>query len=468
MIQPSVFAERRAQLLDRVGGPILLLGNGERSRNLPMTPFPFRQDSTFLYLTGCSEPDAALLLTEQEQTLFLPPPDPDDPLWHGPTPGIVERGAQLGFESVQPLPNLALRAPRLEGARTLAVPDTRKNRTLSKWLSLPADQALRFGRIHGDEALMDAVIAMRREKSAVELDEMRAAAAISCKAHVAVMRATRAGATERALTALFEGVLAANGAVPGYGVILTVRGEVLHNHHHGNTLEPGQLLLLDGGGEVASGYGVDITRTTPVDGTFTPRQKAAYEAVLEAQLASIDKCRPGVRYREVHDTTSLVLARFLADEGLITCSPESAVETGAHALFYPHGTGHLLGMDVHDLENFGDRSSYPADQDRPDQFGTRNLRLDLPLEPGWVVTVEPGFYVVPTILADRTLTERFAGVVDFERAAEWVGFGGIRIEDDIAITTDAPDNLTAAVPKTVEDVIEAAGTGPFAEDLLWA
>jgi Xaa-Pro aminopeptidase len=468
MLEPSVFAERRARLIAQVGGPILLLGNGERPRNLPMTPFPFRQDSTFLYLTGCTEPNAGLLLTESEQTLFLAPDDPDDPLWHGPQPGLVERGRALGFESVEPLPHLALKAPRLQGAKTLAVPDARKNRVLSRWLSLEGQQELHFGRVHGDDALVDAVIAMRRAKSDAELDEMRAAAAVSAKAHIAVMKAVRAGASERALAALFEGVLAANGATLGYGVILTVRGEVLHNFHHDNTLEPGQLLLLDGGGEVASGYGVDITRTTPVDGAFTARQKSAYEAVLEAQLASIDRCRPGVRYREVHDTTSLVLARFLADEGLVTCSPEAAVETGAHALFYPHGTGHLLGMDVHDLENFGDRPSYPAGQARPDQFGTRNLRLDLPLEPGWVVTVEPGFYVVPTILADRTLTERFAGLVDFDRAAEWAGFGGIRIEDDIAVTTDTPENLTAAVPKAIDDVVATAGTGPFAEDLLWA
>ncbi|MCA9568908.1 MAG: M24 family metallopeptidase, partial [Myxococcales bacterium] len=207
-------------------------------------------------------------------------------------------------------------------------------------------------------------------------------------------------------------------------------------------------------------------RPMPVSGRYTPRQRAAYDAVLAAQHASIAKCRAGVRYREVHDTSSLVLARFLADEGLITCSPEAAVETGAHALFFPHGVGHLLGMDVHDLENYGDLPAYPRGASRPDQFGTAFLRLDLPLEPGWVVTVEPGFYVVPAILHDPVLRERFAGQVDFGRAEGWLGFGGIRIEDDIAVTHGAPENLTAAVP-TDPDVIESlVGTGLSAEERL--
>lgn len=462
MLSPEIFAARRRRLLTEVGGPILLIGNGERARNLPMTTLPFRQDSTFLYFTGCAAPDAALLLTDSESTLFLPPPDADDPLWHGPEPSMAERGRALGFERVEPLPHLAIRARSLSNARTLAVADENKNRAVSAWLG----QTLRFGRDHGDEALMDAVIRMRRPKSPEEIDEMRKAAALTAKAHIAVMRACRAGASEQALTALFEGILAAGSGAPGYPTILTVRGEILHNFNHRNTLSAGQLLLVDGGGEVASGYGVDITRTTPVDGRYTPRQRGAYDAVLAAQIEAIAQCRAGVRYREVHDTACRVLTRFLIDEGLLTCSVDAALETGAHGLFYPHGTGHLLGMDVHDLENFGDRPSYPTNTPRPTQFGTAFLRLDLPLEPGWVVTVEPGFYIVPAILQDPKLTQRFAGLVDFDAAQKWHGFGGIRIEDDIAVTDGDPDNLTVAVPKSPEDVEAIAGRGPFAEDML--
>lgn len=454
-------ATRRQQLAERLHGPLLLLGTGELPRTLPMAPHPFRQDSTFLFFTGCTVPNAALVIDDGEETLFLPEPSADDPLWHGPLPSLQERAAALGFDNVRPARDLSA---ALQGRRprTLAIPDPLRNQ-LGERL---ADTQLVFGRHHGDAELLEVVIDLRRTKAPEELEEMRRSAAISARAHIAVMRATRPGTSERALNALFEGVLALHGATPGYATILTVRGEVLHNHHHDNVLEPGQLLLIDGGGEVASGYTSDITRTMPVSGRYTPRQRAAYDAVLEAQLASIDRCRTGVRYRDVHDATSIVLARFLADEGLITCSPESAVETGAHALFYPHGTGHLLGMDVHDLETYGDQPAYAPGASRPDQFGTENLRLDLPLEENWVVTVEPGFYVVPAILEDATLRARFAKQVDFDKVAAWAGFGGIRIEDDIAITAGAPENLTAAVPKHADEVEALVGTGLSAEERL--
>ena len=217
--------------------------------------------------------------------------------------------------------------------------------------------------------------------------------------------------------------------------------------------------VVNGGGETGSGYGVDITRTWPVGGTFSPRQRAAYAAVLEAEKAAIARCRVGTPYREIHDTASLVLARFLADEGLLRVAPETAVEIGAHAIFFPHGVGHLLGLDVHDLENFGDLAAYPHGVARSEQFGTCYLRLNLPLEAGWVVTIEPGFYVVPAILADPVLNERFRDAVDFGKAARWIGFGGIRIEDDIAVTAGEPENLTAAVVKEIDAVQDLTGSG---------
>ncbi|MCA9571853.1 MAG: aminopeptidase P N-terminal domain-containing protein, partial [Myxococcales bacterium] len=240
-------AARRAALLRQVGGPVLLLGNREIPRTLPMTPYPFRQDSTFLYFTGCDLPDAAVLLEEGRETLFLPRPSDDDPLWHGPAPTIEERAAALGFPSVRPSDTLDAAIEGLS-PRTLAVPDPRQNARLAALTGRPHT----FGKHHGDPDLVDAVIALRRTKGPEELEQMRVAAAASTRAHVAVMRAIRPGTSERALTALFEGVLALHGATPGYGTILTVRGEVLHNHHHGNTLEAGQLLLIDGGGEIGS------------------------------------------------------------------------------------------------------------------------------------------------------------------------------------------------------------------------
>ncbi|MFT7521189.1 MAG: Xaa-Pro aminopeptidase [Kiritimatiellia bacterium] len=458
MIAAETHRSRREHLRSLVQGPILLLGTDHRARNLPMNALPFRQDSTFLYYTGCTESGAFALLDDDGCTLFLPPKSPDDALWHGPTPSLEDIRDRLDVERIVSAKTLdrviAGRSPA-----TLAIGDENVNRRISDLLNVP----LRFGRQHGDERLVDAVISMRRAKSEEELVQMRLSADATEAAHRAVMTATRPGTSERILAALFEGVLAARGCVPGYGTILTVHGEVLHNFDHNNVLKDGELLLLDGGGEVPSGYGSDVTRTWPVNGRFSGRQRAAYEAVLEAEVQAIAQCRPNNRYRLVHDAACTVIAQFLIDEGLLTCSVQTALETGAHGVFFPHGTGHLLGMDVHDLENFGDRPSYPADRQRPAQFGTRYLRLDLPLEPGWVVTVEPGFYVVPAILNDSKLRESFSGLVDFHRAESWMGFGGIRIEDDVCVTDEEPENLTGVIPKQVAVLESLIGSGPPAE-----
>jgi Xaa-Pro aminopeptidase len=451
---------RRQALSSAVNAPVLLMANGERARNLPMNILPWRQDSSFLYFTGCDVPGAAALIEDGSLTLFLPPVGDQDELWHGPTPTPAEQADRLGAEACVSTVRLEDRVRAAEPL-VLAVADENVNRSVAAW----TDKSLRFGSLNGDDALIDAIIRMRQTKSAAELDAMRQAAAHSKVAHEAVIAATRPGTSERTLDALFTAVLAARGCTTGYGTILTQRGEVLHNHDHTGICEAGRLMLLDGGGEVSSGYGVDITRTWPVSGTFTARQRAAYDAVLAAQLASINACRTGTWYREVHDASSRVIAQFLVDERLLTTDAETAVERGAHALFFPHGVGHHLGLDVHDLENFGDRPSYPKGMARPDQFGTCNLRLNLPLQPDWVVTIEPGFYVVPAILRDATLRDRFKDIVDFNRAEQWLGFGGIRIEDDIRITDGAPEVLTH-VAKTVGELEALVGSGSSAEERL--
>ena len=456
----AVYANRRDRLRKRVSGPILLVGNGERSRNLPMNKVPYRQDSTLLYFTGCRHPGAAALLDDDGFTLFLPEPADDDALWHGHVTSLEEHAQTFAADQARPRRELA-RALSGRRVRTLAVADELTNRELSELTGTP----LRFGSDHGDEALMDAVIDMRRRKDAHEIEAIKTAARHTEVAFDAVIRGTRPGGHERALTALFEGVLAARGLATGYDTILSQSGEVLHNHAHEDVLESGRMVLLDGGGEVRSGYGVDITRTWPVDGTFTDRQRSAYQAVLAAQKAGIDTARKGVRNRAVHDASSRVLTEWLVDEGFIKCSVDDAFARHAHALFFPHGIGHHLGLDVHDLENFGDRASYPAGQGRPDFFGTRYLRMDLPLEVDWVITVEPGFYVVPAILEDQALVTRFEDIVDFDRARSWYGFGGIRIEDDLRITEGAAEVLTA-VPKSLDDIEAMVGTATSAEERL--
>jgi len=461
MITSAHHAARRRHLATAVGRPILLMGNGVRARNLPMTALPFRQDSSFLYFTGCATPGAAALIDGEHTTLFVPVPPPDDELWHGPAPDAAALRHTFGVDAIRDPSELqAVLGGR--DALAIAVPDEEQNRRLRALL----DRPFAFGQAAGDPDLIDAIIALRRVKQPEELACMRQAAAHTKAAFLAVMGATRPGVSERGLAALFHAVLASRGCATGYDPILTVRGEILHNHSHEGTCAAGDLLLLDGGGEVPQGYGVDVTRTWPVDGRPDARQTAVLAAVLQAQQAAIARCRPTVRYREVHDTACRVLATFLRDEGLLRCSVDESIESGAHGVFFPHGTGHHLGLDVHDLENFGDRSSYAPGASRPSQFGTRYLRLDLPLEPGWVVTVEPGLYAVPAILRDPELRRTLGDRVDWDKAQGWLGFGGVRIEDDIVITEGDPENLTSAIPRSATELAEVVGRGPTLEDRL--
>jgi Xaa-Pro aminopeptidase len=449
---PAVHGARRRMLMEVVGGPILLIGNGPVVRNLPMNTYRFRQDSTFLYFTGCAEPGAALLLQEGQETLFLTAAPPNDDLWHGARADVAARGRALGFQRVLPISELEAHCP--VGAATLAVSDPRACALAARITG----RELEFSCQHGDPTLVDQVIRMRRRLDEADVARHRAVASVTEAAHRAAMAATRPGRTEAQIGALFDAVIASAGLETAYESIVTVRGEVLHNHDRVNTLAGGELFLLDGGAEARSGHATDVTRVWPVSGQFSGRQRAAYDAVLSSQMEAIAACRPGVRYRRIHELASRVLCRFLLDEGLLRGDLDGLVERGAHALFFPHGLGHLLGLDVHDLENFGDLPAYAPGRARSAQFGTGYLRLDLDLEPGMFLTIEPGFYVVPAILHNPELGSRFAGDLNRERAMDWVGFGGIRIEDNVLITEGSPDVLTAGIPKSPDEVASLVGT----------
>jgi Xaa-Pro aminopeptidase len=276
---------------------------------------------------------------------------------------------------------------------------------------------------------------------------MRASAEASAAAHLAGMRATREAATEAEVAAAMIGELRRRGLGDAYGPIVTVRGEVLHNEHQRNPLSPGDLLLADVGGETPEGWAADITRTWPVSGAFSPTQRAAYDVVLEANQAAIAAARKGVRYRTVHEVAKRTLVAGLCDLGIFRGDVDGLIERGAAALFFPHGVGHLLGLDVHDMEDLGDRAGYAPGRARSPRFGDCYLRLDRDLEPGMAVTIEPGFYQVPAILEDEALTGPLGADLDRAVLARYADVRGIRIEDDVLITDSEPEVLTSAVPK---------------------
>jgi len=451
----TVFRARRARLVDAFGPRAAVLCSGRpRVKNFPANVHPFRADSHFLYLVGRSIPDAALLLSDAEPTLFAQPPDPDGALWHGPSPGLDELGTELGIK-VRPLQALEERLRAIKGEVATVSPN---DDVTAAWLSpligkrVKARQGAQLREGTADAALADALIALRLIHDEGAIAQMRQSAAATAIAHRAGMRATRQGIREAEIAAAMLGAMMTAGTRPSYEPIVTVHGEVLHAETYDNVIGANDLILADVGAETPEGWAADVTRVWPASGRFSLTQRALYQLVLQTQLAAIAMVRPGTRYRDSHETAARHMLAGLVDLGIFRGEVDGLFERGAHALFFPHGVGHLLGVDVHDMEDLGDRAGYQAGRTRPTRFGDRYLRLDRDLAPGMAVTIEPGFYHVPAILNDRQLTAPFDD--DFDRAEleHFSDVRGIRIEDDVLVTNGEPEVLSAAIPKEMRDI----------------
>ncbi|HEX8298176.1 MAG TPA: M24B family metallopeptidase, partial [Rubricoccaceae bacterium] len=317
------------------------------------------------------------------------------------------------------------------------------------------------GDLHASDALAAAVIAQRLIKTDVEVAEIEASLVLAAEIHGLAMAGAHPGQTERGLAATIEAHLASAGSYPSYPVILTRRGEVLHGHPTGALLESGDLLLVDAGAvSVGTRYASDLTRTMPVGGTFSERQRALYDIVLAAQTAAIEAMRPGVPFRDLHTLAARTITDGLTDLGLMRGDPDEAVAAGAHALFFPHGLGHALGLDVHDLEGLGeDNVGYGDGFERSEQFGTRYLRFARPLAEGHVMTVEPGIYLVDPLIDAWKAEGRHAAFIDYDAVEVWRGLGGIRIEDNVLVTAGGHRVLGPPVPKTATAVEAAVRAG---------
>ncbi|MCC7539854.1 MAG: aminopeptidase P family protein [Deltaproteobacteria bacterium] len=453
MVHPHV--ERRAriarELADRVPrGTVALFASGHpRPRNYPANTYPFRADSHFLYLTGASIEGAFLAIDGDQSTLYLPEPDDDHALWHGALPEAAELATATGAD-VAPLGSLE---GALAGRNVVTLPsiDPRAARRQSHLVGREVAPGALDAR---DVPLADAMIAVRLVHDDWARAELAAAAAITAEGHLAAMSATRPGARESLVRAAFEAVVIAHGGAPAYGSIVTVHGEVLHAPPTAREMRSGDLLLVDAGSESPGGWASDVTRTWPVSGTFSPTQRDIYEVVLASQQAAIDVVAPGVRYRDVHFAAARKLSEGLVALGILRGDPDELVADGVSALFFPHGIGHLLGLDVHDMEDLGDRAGYAPGRTRSSRFGLCYLRLDRDLAAGMAVTIEPGFYRVPALL-QGALRERAGDRVDDAVLARYTDVRGIRIEDDVVVTETGCDVLTASIPKSVEAVEHA-------------
>lgn len=459
MFAPEVYRQRRDRLYRNVGGGVLIfLGHAASPVNFAANPYPFRQDSSFLYYVGLDQPDYLLVadIDRGRETLYGPEPSPDDALWSGPRPGLAACAARTAVSHAERLD----RAPG-------AIAEMLKNGRRLHYLPVyRADQVLQLSRLLavspgqvGPGASLEfirAVVAQRSIKTAEEVAEIESALGLCRNLFRTLVQHLPHATTAVGLAGILEGVVRAAGRRLAFSPIVTTRGEILHGKPDTTALRPGDLLLMDIGTESGEHYASDITRTVPVGGRFQARQKAIYDIVLAAQKAAIAAAAPGVPFLTLHRLAAGVICEGLCSLGLMRGRVDDAVAAGAHALFFPHGLGHMLGLDAHDMESLGeDHVGYDKKIRRSDQFGLAALRLGRRLEAGFVVTVEPGIYFIPALI-DRWRREgRWGSFIAFEKLAPYRDFGGVRIEDVILMTADGARVLGPVIPKTAA-AVEAA------------
>ncbi len=456
MFKAEVYSNRRDRLRKYLSGGVALFpANNESPMNYAANTFHYRQDSSFLYFFGIDQPGLAGLIDFEsgEDYLFGDDLSLDDIIWMGHLPSLKSLGEEVGISQVLPYVKLTeyLEEAMKKGREIFYLPPYRDDTMLeiARLTNLPWEKIKQGASL----ALTKAVIALRSIKESMEVEDITRAVDTSYEMHTTVMKMAGPGIYEREIAGRIEGIALSHGTMTSFPIILSMDGQTLHNHYHGNILEKGRLIVTDAGAETVNHYAGDITRTVPVDGKFSQQQKEIYEIVLEAEVSSIDKIRPGVPYRDIHRDAARIITLGLKDLGLMKGDVEDAVDAGAHAMFFPHGLGHMMGLDVHDMEGLGeDLVGYNEKIKRSDQFGTAYLRLGKKLEAGYVITVEPGIYFIPALI-DRWRSEgKFKAYIDFEKVELYKNFGGIRIEDDILVTDIGSRVLGKPIPKTVQEV----------------
>lgn len=456
MFSTNTYASRRNKLKNQVSeGLLLFLGNEESGMNYTDNTYHFRQDSTFLYYFGLDKAGLAAMIDVEsgEEWIVGDEITIDDVIWAGPQPTLQEQAARVGVAKT--LPKSALEAKikgSLSTGRTVHfLPPYRPEHTLkiNHW----TDWALSDIPQKASVEFIKAVINQRSYKTDEEIIELDRAVNISGQMHVNAIRATHAGKYEYEIVGTVHGTARSGGGDLAYPIILSVDGQTLHNHYHGNRLKSGQLVLGDFGAETATHYAGDITRTWPVDKTFTQSQKEIYQIVLDANMNVINALRPGIKYLDCHNIAWRTVAEGLKELGLLQGDVDEMVALGVPALFMPHGVGHMIGMDVHDMENLGEHYiGYREGLERSKLLGLKSLRMAKELEAGFVLTIEPGIYFIPELIQLWESQGKFQEYIQYDRLKPYQGFGGVRIEDNYLITTDGAQLIGAPIPKTIAEI----------------
>jgi Xaa-Pro aminopeptidase len=458
MFSKEIYVNRRNKLKEMLNdGVILFLGNSEVPFNYNANTYSFRQDSSFLYFFGIKQPDLAAVidLNSGEEFLFGNDIDIDDIIWMGELPSIKDYADKSGINNAFSYDKLdALIEKTLkQGRKVHFLPAYRSKSKLSfeKLLGIPAPDVNK----NVSAELIKAVVKLRSIKEAVEIEDIEKSIHVAWLMHTTAMKMAQPGVSEQEIFGKMEGIALSHGGPVSFPVILSVNGQILHNHRHNNILKSGQLLVADAGSESDMHYCSDITRTSPVGGKYSAKQKEIYEAVLNANLEVIKRSKPGIFYKEMHLLSAKIITEHLKSAGLMKGNVDEAVAAGAHALFYPHGLGHMLGLDVHDMESLGENYvGYDNTIRRSEQFGLAFLRMAKKLEPGHVITVEPGIYFIPALIDLWKKEQRHSAFINYDKLEEYRDFGGIRIEDDILITENTCRVLGKPIPKTVQEVEE--------------
>ncbi len=453
MFDKNVYIKRRNELKKLLkNGLLLFIGNSLSPMNYPANPYKFRQDSSFLYFFGIDEPNliAVINIDDDEEIIFGNELTIDDVIWMGELPTLKEKADSAGVSKVLPLKDLKSYINKHKD-KVHYLPPYRAETiiTISELLDLPISSVKK----NASEDLIKAVVKLREKKSPEEIEEIEKAVNITAEMHTTAMKLTKPGIYEREIAGIIEGIAISKGYGVSFPVIFSVHGEILHNHSHENLMKEGRLVVNDSGAESLLHYAGDITRTFPVGKKFTQKQKDIYEIVLSAQLKAIKMLKPEIKYKEIHLEASKVIAEGLKSLDILKGSIDEIVQNGAHALFFPHGLGHMLGLDVHDMENLGENYvGYGDEEKRSKQFGLAYLRLAKKLKPGFVLTVEPGIYFIPKLIELWEAEGKFKDFINYSKVKEYLDFGGIRIEDDCLITEDSARILGKPIPKTIEEI----------------
>jgi len=458
LFERETYIQRRAVLRQAVGsGLILLTGNNDSPANYPSNVYSFRQDSTFLYYLGLHREGLAAVIDveEGEEWLLGDDIDIDDIVWFGQVDSVADMAAQTGVAKSGPMKELTRLVTRaLEQGRTVHFLPPYRHDWMIRLMDLtgihPSQQ-----RDAASLTLIKAVVAQRSVKSEGEIAEIERACAIGYEMHTTAMRLCKPGVTEQYIGGVLSGIASGRGCMVSFPSIVTMHGEIMHGNPSPRALEAGRLMLCDAGAETNENYCSDNTRTTPISGRFTQRQREIYSIVEDCHDLALSLARPGMKWWDVHFDVCRLMVDRLKEVGLMKGDTEEAVQAGAHAMFMPHGLGHMMGMDVHDMEGLGQIYVGFDDEVRPrlDQFGTNCLRMGRRLQEGFVVTDEPGIYFIPALIDEWKATGHCAEFLNFPLLETYKDFGGIRIEDDLLITRDGCRFLgEQRIPYHIKDI----------------